>query len=248
MTYNTEAVILRIRDHREDCRLFTIYSKELGKIRITARSVRKAKGKLKTHLQYFSALSLHVAKGRMHDIVAGVVTESNYRKLRKDLFAYGLASYCLEMVDRLVAEGYRDEVVYHLVLDLFQTLEKASLIRNKREMVLAVHVFTISLVSHLGYAPTLNDCSVCHNEVEERIFFSYLDGGSICSECKQKANQVEKLQEQTFQILAKMISREKIDFEIKNKSFSELNRVVPIYLKYRLGSALNSEDFLRILS
>ena len=52
-TYTTEGIILKRKDYQENDRLFTIYSKDYGKIDLIAKGTKKISSKLNSYLEPF---------------------------------------------------------------------------------------------------------------------------------------------------------------------------------------------------
>ncbi len=46
--------------------------------------------------------------------------------------------------------------------------------------MLTAQIAALRLLSDLGYAPWLNDCVLCHEDIDEGAYFSFRDSGLIC--------------------------------------------------------------------
>ncbi|MEA2113605.1 MAG: recombination protein O N-terminal domain-containing protein, partial [Patescibacteria group bacterium] len=69
MLYKTEGIIIGRRNLGDYDRLFTVYTKNFGKILIKGKSVRKNQSKLRGHLELFLRSHLMIAPGRGFDII-----------------------------------------------------------------------------------------------------------------------------------------------------------------------------------
>ena len=62
--HHTEGIILSSRNAGEADRIYTIYSKDFGKIAVFAKGVRLEKSKLRSHLNLYSFIRLSFVEGR----------------------------------------------------------------------------------------------------------------------------------------------------------------------------------------
>lgn len=182
-TYYTEGIILKHRDFGEADKIITIYTKEHGKIEALAKGSRKIASKLSGSLEPFFYVSLMLARGRnMDKIAASEVIESFYQ-LREDLSKINLASYIVDLLDRLTKVHHKDIGIFSL---LNQTLLFLKM-KDKLEDELAKKIklfFSWRLLSLLGFQPAIFDCASCHTRISpEKIFFSFKKGGLVCQSC-----------------------------------------------------------------
>lgn len=104
--------------------LLHIYTKDYGKVEAVARSARKAKGKLKGHLELFLDIDIILARGRNIDTITSSLTIESFSSLRNCLEFYFGACYILELVDKMTVEWHKDERIFYL-------LKKALLFLNE---------------------------------------------------------------------------------------------------------------------
>ena len=110
--YKTEAIVLKRRAQGEADSIFTLYTPNLGKIRVVARGVRKPKSKLGGHLEPLTRSALVLAKGQNLDIITQVQTIEPFLPLRDDLWRTGCALYAAELVDQFCAEQSENYHIY----------------------------------------------------------------------------------------------------------------------------------------
>ena len=123
-TYKTEGIIIKRNNFLESSLILDIYTKDYGKIEAVARSARKAKGKLKGHLELFLWTELILARGKSIDTITSSLTIESFSNLRNNLkLSYG-AYYILELVDKMTAEGNRDERIFCLLKKSLLFLDK----------------------------------------------------------------------------------------------------------------------------
>jgi len=134
MYYDLEAIILRREDFRENDLLVTVYSRGHGRIKLQARGAKRIKSKLAGHLEPVNLCLLSVVKGRLFNQLIGAETVNFFVGIKYNLIKLAYASYMIELVDRLVGEGQKDEKVYELLRKGLEYLNKIQDTRyNKQE-------------------------------------------------------------------------------------------------------------------
>ena len=114
-TYKTEGIIIKRNNFLESSLILDIYTKDYGKVEAVARSARKAKGKLKGHLELFLWTEMILAHGKSIDTITSSLTIESFFGLRNNLkLSYG-AYYILELVDKMTAEEHQDERIFYLL-------------------------------------------------------------------------------------------------------------------------------------
>src|ERR1700737_397182 len=78
-TYREEAVVLRKLDYGEADRIYTLLTKDHGKIGAIARGVRKTSSKLASALEVYSQVDIQLAHGRNLDVIAQVIRKPKPR-------------------------------------------------------------------------------------------------------------------------------------------------------------------------
>lgn len=122
MTYSTVGYIIDKEDVRECDRMFTLYTKEYGKMTVFAQGVRKITSKLCGNLEPISRVSLIVARGRSLDRITGVEMLDRFLPIKEQLGKCSTAHYFFEVVCHLVKDGQQDDKLYELIGDFFTAL------------------------------------------------------------------------------------------------------------------------------
>lgn len=176
--YKTEGVILRRRNIGEADSIFTVYSDDLGKFDAVARGVRKARSRMRGHLEPLTRSRLMVARGRSLDVFTQAETVTAYRALREDFERSAVALYCAELVDRFAAEHAPHDGLFALLIEAFDALQDG----------LAVHLsraFELQLLGMMGYELQLDGCALCGAKLpEEDTLLSPMAGGLVCRACR----------------------------------------------------------------
>ena len=179
--YRAEGVILRRRNLGEADSIFTVFSGSEGKFEAIAKGVRKARSRMRGHLEPLTRSRLLVAQGRSLDVFTQAETVDSYRRLREDLEASAEALYCLELVDRFTEEREPLPDLYALLLATLELLEGGGGASVSR-------FFELRLLSLLGYEPHIDGCVVCGGRLPaEEALLSPRAGGLVCRQCRVEA-------------------------------------------------------------
>ena len=122
-SFRVEAIVLRHNDWGEADRLLILFTREMGKLRVVAKGVRKLHSRKAGHLEPLTRVSLLLARGRDLMIVTQAETLAANSPLKEDLLLLGYASYVVELLDRFTFEEGENRPLYRLLAD---TLERLS--------------------------------------------------------------------------------------------------------------------------
>jgi DNA repair protein RecO (recombination protein O) len=180
-TYNTEGIILRRRNLGEADSIFTVFADREGKFDAIAKGVRKARSRMRGHLEPLTRTRMLIARGRSLDVFTQAETVTPYRGLREDLERGAAALYCAELVDRFTAEHMEHPGLYGLILEVFDALESGASTH-------VVRYFELRLLGQMGYEVHLDTCAVCGSRLEaEDALLSPSAGGLVCHGCRAVA-------------------------------------------------------------
>lgn len=143
----TEAIVLKTADLGETDRLLTIYSKELGKINILAKGVKKLESKLRCHIEPISCSRLILVEGKSFLILKDATLAEQFLAVRRDLDKAKIAYEIINLVDELIVGEEKDEGIWSLILDTFGKLDVGDSTFN------IVADFQDNLLRLLGYDP-----------------------------------------------------------------------------------------------
>jgi DNA repair protein RecO (recombination protein O) len=239
-----EAIVLRHTDWGEADRLLWLFTRELGKVKVVAKGVRKPRSRKAGHLEPFTRVELLLAHGRDLPIVTQAEAKDAYLDLREDLVRVGYASYIIELLDRFTYEEGENFALYRL---LGETLSR---INNKEtDPAFAVRYYEVRLLDLVGFRPQLLHCVNCGEEIRaEDQFFSFEKGGVICPKCGIKETSVRPVSMPALRILRHFQRSSYTEAQRARLSSSvdgELENLMGQYLTYLLERGLNTPSFLR---
>ena len=178
-SYRAEAITLRRSNLGEADRIVTLFTREFGKRRAVAKSVRRTKSRLAGHIELFTHSDVYLAFGRNLDILKQATAIEIFPILSEDLKSFARVSWAAEIVDRLTPDGEPDPALFSLLL---QSIRLLAVVRNSSSMHL--RQFELHALKILGYLPHLESCVNCGEELSEvQNLFSPSLGGIVCHTC-----------------------------------------------------------------
>ncbi len=144
------AVILKKQNYKEADQIVTVYSKELGKVRCLARSIRSSKSKMVGSFQDLSNVEMEISTSRSLPTLVSSKTLKSFNKTKSDLIKTAVAFYGLELMIKLTADEQANEQAYELLLKFLSKIET----EEPREEILYTHLnnFSLELLTVLGFS------------------------------------------------------------------------------------------------
>lgn len=160
----TKAIILRHTTERENDRTLTILTPSKGQLRVRARGTKKSVSKLGGSLEPMMEVDLSLADGRVMDLVTGSIIFHRFPGLRRDVVTLTMAQWYLELVEAVTKPDQPAEELYKIVREALSDMEKEnSLSAGQRWLLLCRRALLI--MTHEGFAPEMDVCSVCHRSL-----------------------------------------------------------------------------------
>ncbi|NLV16223.1 MAG: DNA repair protein RecO [Syntrophomonadaceae bacterium] len=242
MYRGTEALVLKAFDLREADQILTVFSRDLGKIPVVAKGVKKPQSSLRGMVQPFCMSQFYLTRsGEMYLMTQGKIIRF-FGNIREDLDKTLQALYILELLDKSLADYDPHPRLFKLTAEVFNYLED-----NPASLIL-LNFFEIHLLNMLGFSPVLHRCSNC-GQTEDLSFFSSSSGGVVCGRCAPslKADAIMP----AVQAVLNTLSRSGINIlprlRITSAVQKQVERVLEGYLEYYLERKLNLKNVMRTL-
>ena len=230
--YRTQGFVLRKKDLGETDRIFTVFTKDFGKLEILGKAIRKIGSKLRGGMELFYLSDIEFIQGKTHKTLTDAILIENFLNLRKDLKRLKIGFDIAEMIDTLIKGEEKDEKIWKLLKETFERLNKISL--SIKECWFIYYYFLWNFLSILGYKPQLNFCSICQKKlVPQGLYFSFQEGGVICSNCSKKLKEKKKISPEAVKILRLILEKDsdflkKLKFEREHQK--EIKEISENYL------------------
>jgi len=225
--YRTQGLILKKEDRGEADRLFTIYTKDFGKLEILGKAIRKISSKLRSGAELFHLSEIEFIQGKTHKTLTDAILVEKFRSLRKSLKRLAIAYKISEVLDNLVKGQEPDEKIWQLLNEVFEKLNNSSLKIENCKLKIIYHYFLWNLLSFLGYEPELYNCSLCQKKlIPERLYFDSKEGGMICQNCFKEDKSTKEIKPETIKILRIILKKDwgtLLKLKIEAKYLKELS-------------------------
>ena len=172
-SFKAEGIILARTNYGEADRIFTILTRDQGKLSAIAKSVRRSGSRLGPHLESLTIVELMLAKGRKLDVITSARLKTNFENLRHDYERLRRAFLFSEMLNRLTTP-HTSGANYELLATVLKGLD------DNLSPVLVELFFKLRLLDQLGYQPNLEQSVGSREEITapKRFAFS-VEAGSL---------------------------------------------------------------------
>ena len=232
--------MLRKLDYGEADRIFTLLTKEHGKVGAIAKGVRKTSSRLAAPLELYGHVDVLLARGRNLDVIAQVERKPGPR-IPADLDRTAYAALVAELAERVTEDRNPVENLYELTAWALNQLAADDDPRRGSAYFLA------AALDLMGYAPQLAQCARCEGPLPDAPApFSAAAGGFLCPRCSDPAEPVYetgaiKVLRVIFAGDLALYRRLKLGPGI----MEAVEEVLASQLEYHLDRRLNSLRFLR---
>lgn len=150
-----KGVVIRKMEAGEHNQLVTLYTKELGKVKVLAKSAKKNTSKQAGHLDLFNLVEFMAVPGKNYQIITQAQSSENFLNIKSSFRKLMAGFFVLESFHRLVYEQEQDEVLWNFLIGQLSRLEKYS--SEKKELEILLADFKKELLAVLGYRQHLSE-------------------------------------------------------------------------------------------
>jgi DNA repair protein RecO (recombination protein O) len=230
-----QALVLRTTDWSETSRIATLWTRELGKVRVLAKGGRRLKSNFESALDLLTVCSivlLRKSSGSL-DLLTEAQVAQRFPRLRTDLAALYAAYYIAELLADWTEDYDPHPKLYDEALATLGDLGEAQPTTGPR-----LARFELVLLRELGYSPKLEACAVCGATflLGRQVFFGAAAGGILCPKCSPGQRDRRPLSLTAWEMLKELSAsaeawRRPWDAGVK----SEIRQLLGHYITYLLG-------------
>jgi len=122
--YRVTAFIIRRSNVGEADKILTIFSKNVGKLRVIAKGIRKITSRRGPHVDLFNEVSMMLHHGKTMDIVTEVTTIKTYRTGLSSWIRMRAAYLVVEILDKLMPQRVEHQDIYSKLKETLEAIEK----------------------------------------------------------------------------------------------------------------------------
>lgn len=212
MDYKYTGIVLSKINVGETDRIYTIYTKEAGKVRFLGKGVRKPNAKLAGSLEPLTLSEIFVAKSQGMGKITGAIVSENFYKIKTDIDILNKINYVLKIFSRVIVEQEQDKNVFEILEGFLKSLNKlagAKGTENKSDIL--VLGFLFKLLGEMGYQMEVEKCVQCQEKLKpENNYFSATRGGVLCQNCHAVEEKRIKISSESIKLI-RIILKNKIE-------------------------------------
>jgi DNA repair protein RecO (recombination protein O) len=183
--YRDDGVVLRVQKLGESDRIITMLTRRYGRIRATAKGIRRTQSRFGARLEPFGHVDVQIAGDpgnparTLHTIRQAESIELYGKDLGRDYPRYTAASAIAETAERLTPIEYEPALrLFQLTLGALRSLAAA-----QHASTLVLDAYLLRVMANAGWAPALRECAVCGTSGRHGAF-SIVAGGLVCGDCR----------------------------------------------------------------
>lgn len=212
---SVEAIVLSRINIGEADRLLTVFSLELGKIKILAKGSRRIKSKTASHIEPFTIGKFQLFRGKSFYILTGAERINSCSEGFDCLNSFKHISYLCELLGLAIEEETPEEGIYNLIKEIVFIPKE---VFKKNNQIISRY-FEFRLLKTLGYNSNYKKCTICNKTIEENEYFLGDFEGVFC--CKS-GFKFEKINKNTLKIL-RLFNEKSLPYVLRVKGIEDQN-------------------------
>jgi recombinational DNA repair protein (RecF pathway) len=138
-------IILKKQNYKEADQILTVFSRELGKVRVFGRGLRKPSSKLNYAVQDMAVVEMEIVQSKIPTLISAKAV-CQFMSVREDLSKTASAFFVMELVLKTTADENPHPEVYDLLLQFF------SYLNDNNDSDIAAYAFALKLMSCIGFS------------------------------------------------------------------------------------------------
>ena len=240
--YKTDAFVLRSRNLGEADKIFTLFTRERGKLDAVAKGVRRIKSTNAGKLEFLTEASLTLHSGRSLDVITGAtILRSEWEGLVEPP-AFVAANVVAELIDAFCEPELQQPEIYELLGGVVHALAAAG-----RPTSLLPR-FELRLLDALGLLPSLDACVRCGEDLQsaQQAWLDPASGGLVCATCHSGGDAGKLEGEQIANVLG--LAAPRGASTAVAEPVAAVTRAVDALVSYHLGKRAKATAFLEELA
>ncbi len=219
LRYKTEGFVFKKEDNLDSNRIFSVFTREFGRVEVLGRAIRKIDSKLRGGMELFSLSYIEFIQGRLKKTLTDAVFLEKFKNIFEDEKVLQVANKISQIADSFIKGQESDEKILDLLVDSFSKLNQCR--ANEVQCNLLYYYFFWNFVSILGYNPELSNCADCQKKLNPyELYFSSKEGGVICKNCYASKRDGMKIKSDIVKVLRLILKK---DWSILSKIRMENN-------------------------
>jgi len=244
-----EGLVVRAMNMGETSKLVTLFTRELGLLKIIAKGARSTKSRIGAALEPLTVARIvyYEKENRELQFLSQADIVEFFPNLPADLEKWGYANACAELVYRAQTSAEATAKLYPILLNTLRAINESG-----TEARVCFWGFQMKLLGILGVAPSLRHCLNCRTAslvVNGIYHFDFPRGGFLCNTCSSDFG-AHQLSAETLRSLAdfQSLPAEKFSYhKILSTTRGEIENFFRAYFAFHLEEIgnLTSIKFVR---
>lgn len=242
MRFETDGLVLSVKDVGESDRVLTVLTRDYGVLRAFANGAKKLKSANQAATQPFCFSSFSIYQSRDSFVIDSAKTKETFFRLREDIEKLTLAQFLCEAAGELAPEMSEADSFLRLVLNCLYMLST-----GKREPLFVKAVCEMRLLSLAGYMPALGECAHCEKEPTGSVKFNFAEGVIFCEGCPGQGATVSLGVLGALRHICTAPDEKLFSFRMPSESLKALDEAAEKYLLAQTGHRFKALDFYNSL-
>src|SRR3989338_2789492 len=219
LQHKTQGFVFKKSDVLEADRVFSVFTRDFGRLEILGKAIRKINSKLRGNIEIFSFSEIEFIEGKSRKILTDTLFVKKFKNIASGPEKLRLAYAATDILDNFIKGQEKDEKIWNLVTNFFEKLENCKLPITSHQLIYSY--FFWNFISILGYAPELSHCVLCRQKLNPyTLYFSNQECGIVCKSCRPSDAPGTKINSDIVKTIRLMVKGE---WEIVSKLKMEKN-------------------------
>lgn len=138
---------MKKQDRREADQIFTVFTRDFGRVEVLGRAIRKIKSKLRSGAELFYLSEIEFIQGKNCKTLTDAVLIDKFKAISQDLEKLKTAYQIAEIFDKMIIGQERDEKLWQLFKEVFHRLNNAA----ANDLALLYKYFLAQFMTIQGY-------------------------------------------------------------------------------------------------
>ncbi len=247
----TKGLILKVLNLNDNDRIFTILTRDSGKITVMAKGIRSQKNKYFGAMQLFcySDFVFEKRTGMYYPVGAELI--ENFFEIRNSVEKVAVATYIADIVNAIPDEFPLDDEYFSFILNTLFVVSKSDVVALdfKYNLLKYKFIFEMKTVCENGYEPSIMSCMSCGARKDIK-YFDLASGMVVCDKCSDTAPNAElfKISDESHKALYVVRNsdfRSVLSLKLSNNAAIELSALSERYMKYQMEILPTSNEYLK---
>lgn len=232
--YRTQGFVFKKEDRQEANRVFTVFTKDYGKIKIFAKAIRRIASKLRGGIEIFCVSEIEFIQGKHRKTLTDTIFIEKFSNAIMIPEKVEIANSVSDILNNFIKGQEPDRRIWIFIVDFFQKLNgQQSLNRNQ---YLLYYYFLWNFIAILGHSPEFSKCAICGQTLDpHNLYFSNKEGGIICIHCCKTIKEGVKTTSDIVKILRIILKKDwglLLKLKIETGSQKNLKQISENYRNY----------------